>query len=272
MYSLTALQFNKKAFIILCAFCAALLLGGNAFASMPALVAGEYGTDTDNENNAHTGTPDGDMDALVGSEMAKHPIEFNIIIPNVDPSNRGATLRMDVYDVDSDWPGSEGPETDTVYVNGVYVGTLNGRSDTWGVNIFDIPIGTLKTGKNLVEIHIGGPVGFFWVQVDWGIIKLVGAGSVQISKAWFAPITVTRGNYINAFAEISDPSYKVAKVEVFSGTTYLFDLTDGDGDSTWSGQYMVPAAWTAGWKGTLKIVAKNATGAIIAKWPGIQVK
>jgi len=279
---------RKKILLILSALSVVFLITGSAFAgddnpsvdgepltinAMPVLGLGEYGTKADNENNANTGMADGDMNFLISNNDPAHPIEFNINVPVANAPIRSGTLRMDVYDVDTDNAGD--PEIDNVYVNGIYAGTLNGSNNTWGVNIFDIPIGGLKQGKNLVQIYVdqGNPMRpHYSVQVNWGIIKLAPATGIQFSKAWFTPIAVTRENYINAFAEISDPSNKVTKVEVYDGTTYLFDLTDPDGDSTWSGQYQIPAGWTAGYKGSLRIVAKNASGTVVARWPGITVK
>lgn len=236
--------------------------------AMPVLETLEYGTDLDNEDNSLTGTADNDMDVYLYNEYSVHPIEFNINIP-VEPSGRAATLRMDVYDVDTNTtPGN--PEVDEVYVNGVKVGILNGSSDTWGVNIFDIPIGTLKKGNNLVQIYVDVNNTSWWaVQIDWGIIKLSGASSVRITKAWIAPTIAARGNYINVFAEVSG---KPAKVEVYLGATYLFDLTDPDGDQTWSGQYLIPLTWTAGYKQNIRIVAKNATGKVVSRWPGVTIQ
>jgi hypothetical protein len=235
--------------------------------AMPALGTGEYGTDIDNENNARTGTADGDMDTYLYRSNSQSPIEFNINIPVANAATRSATLRMDVYDVDA----SSG-EVDEVFVNGTYVGTLNGSDGQWGVNIFNIPIGVLKQGKNLVKVNIDKNNASWAVKVDWGIIKLASATGAQISKAWFTPVTVSRGNYINAFAEISDPGNKVAKVQVYYRTNYLFALTDPDGNSTWSGQFKIPSGWSAAYKQELRIVAKDANGNVLSKWPGIVVK
>jgi hypothetical protein len=235
--------------------------------AMPALATGEYGTDTDNQNNAHTGTADGDMDVYLFRSDSKSPIEFNIYIPAASAPISSATLRMDVYDVDA----SAG-EVDEVFVNGTYVGKLNGSDEKWGVNIFNIPIGVLKKGNNLVKINIDKNNAGWAVKVDWGIIKLASASGAQVSKAWFTPINTAQGSYINAFAEVSDPSNKVVKVQVYNGSTYLFALTDPDGDSTWSGQYKIPSAWTNGYKQDLRIIAKDADGNVLSRWPGIVVK
>jgi hypothetical protein len=292
MHKVTKSTYSKRIFVVLSVLCAIFLVCGMAYAefgngddrslagqsvmrtAMPPLVAGEYGTDKDNENNALTGVADGDMDYYMFNDDSKHPIEFNIFINNINPSARSATLRMNVYDVDTNTtPGN--PEIDRVYVNGKYIGTLNGANNAWGVNIFNLPIGTLKQGKNLVKIMVDqGNIGKGWwaVTIDWAIIKVSSSTTTEISRAWFAPVTVTRGTYINAFAEVSNPTKAVTKVQVYMGTTLLFTLTDPDKDNTWSGQYKIPTTWLAGWKGNLTIVAKNASNVILARWPGLSVK
>lgn len=236
--------------------------------SMPPLATGEYGTDLDNENNAGSGYADGDMDVYLFNDDANTPIEFNIPI-SVDASNSAATLRMDVYDVDT-FTEASNPEIDEVYLNGVFLGVLNGESGEWGVNIFDIPVGTLKQGNNRVQIRVDvGNAGHYWaVEIDYGVIQLTGAlNTMVITKAWFTPVSVPRGNYINAFAEVSG---NPVTVQAYYGTAYLMELTDPDGDNTWSGQFLVPATAKTGWKGTLRFEARDAAGKL-ALWPGIEV-
>lgn len=233
--------------------------------AMPPLEPREYGRDTDNENNDGTGTPDWDMDTCVFNDYSNHPIEFNIIIPNTvtNPQDRAATLRMNIWDVDLP------DEIDEVFLNGVYLGTLTGANNTWGINIFNIPIGTLKNGKNLVQIKVDrNYVGYWCVEVDWGIIKLSSATEVNITRAWITPNSVKLDGWINVFAEISGMP---AKVEVYNGTTYLFDLSDPDGDNIWSGQYQIPNTWTTGYKRDIRILAKNSLGKVLSRWPGLTV-
>lgn len=232
---------------------------------MPPLGPGEYGTDEDNEDNALSGNPDFDMDVYLFNTDSITPIEFNINIP-VDPAGSGGTLRMDVYDVDTP------DEVDEVYVNGVHVGTLNGTSDTWGVNIFTIPPGVLVLGNNLVHIDVDvNNVGNWAVEIDWGIISDVTStpGGVTINRGWIAPVKANPGDFVNLFAEVSgSPSV----VTAFYGANWIADLSDPDGDGTWSGTWQVPATYLPGkWYWAVRMVAASATGEI-AKWPGLLVE
>ena len=54
-----------------------LAVAGPVFAGATAY------TDTDNEDNAGNGVPDGDMDVTVGRNNPLHPIEFNINVAAV---------------------------------------------------------------------------------------------------------------------------------------------------------------------------------------------
>ena len=120
--------------------------------------AGQYFTTTlDNENNYHTGTPDGDMDYSVCQGDYIAPIEFNIL---VDRTAAGAgVLTIRAYDVDSP------SQADQVRVNGVYVGDLVGADGQWSETVFTVPEGTIVHDANLVEINIGSG---WCVTVDWG--------------------------------------------------------------------------------------------------------
>lgn len=234
---------------------------------MPSLGAGEFGTDIDNQNNAGTNIADGDMDSYVYNTNTNHPIEYDIIIPSTqNPAIRSAILRMDVYDVDAN---ATDPEVDKVFVNNTYVGTLTGNDSIWGVNYFNIPVGTLKAGRNHVRINVDTThTSAYWaVQIDWGIIKF--SATTAISRAWISPVVQQRGGYINVFAEIGGVP---ASVKVYSGSTYLFDLKDSDGDHIWSAAYQIPTSWTVGYKSNIFIKAFNSTGTVISTWPGMTVK
>lgn len=202
---------------------------------MPVLKRGEYGTDIDNENNANTHTPDGDMDAYLFNTAANAPIEYNIVLP-AGSAGKAATLRMDVFDVDA-----AAGEADIVYVNGVRVGVLNGSDSAWGVNIFAIPPGVLVDGRNLVRIDIDtrNPGRAIWaVMVDWGIISLPTSTTPGITRCWVTPARQTRGDYVNFFAETTG-SLDTVSVTVAGRT---LPLTDPDRDGVWSGQWQIPAA------------------------------
>jgi len=226
--------------------------------AMPALSPGEFGTDIDNEDNSLSGNPDGDMDTYLFNTNSIHPVEFNIVIPS-NPGSAGATLRMDVYDIDSP------AEVDEVYLNGVYLGTLNGTSNTWGVNIFTIPSGTMVQGNNLVEIKIDiNNSGSWAATIDWGIISGL-QSSLAITRAWVSPVVVTAGQPVNFFAEVSGDA---TSVEVHYGGL-LTTLTDPDEDGVWSGSYTIPGTVPTGFYWLLKMRATDGT--INAFWPGLGV-
>jgi hypothetical protein len=230
--------------------------------AMPVLTAYEYGTDHDNQNNTGTGVPDGDMDTYLFNTSSKHPVEFDIYIPPAQsPAAKGATLRMDVYDIDAP------DEVDTVYVNGKLVGALTGSNNTWGINYFNIPFGYLKGGKNRVTVYVDKKhTGYWATTINWGIIKL--QNGIVINTGWITPPIQKKPGFINLFATISGTP---TKVKAFLGSQFLCELKDSDGDHTWSGQYYVPATWAAGWKPNIYIKAYNASGAVVSMWPGVVI-
>jgi len=227
------------------------------FESMPVLGAGEYGTDIDNENNAGTGVADGDMDIYIFNSNTKHPVEFNIKVP-IDPSGQVATLRMDVYDIDT--PG----EVDKVYLNGTLLGTLNGSNGTWGVNIFTIPPNVVVQGKNLVKIVVDVNNGGWATTIDWGIIKL--QNLLAIPRGWVAPVVTKAGKPVNFFAEVSG---KPTSVKAYYGGLFLVKMTDPDKDGIYSGSYTIPRGVSAGYYKDLTYEATD--GVKTVKWPGITI-
>lgn len=204
--------------------------------AMPPLNPGEYGTHVDNENNANTHSPDYDMSTYLYNTDAITPIEFNIDMPAGSAGKTGE-LRMDVYDIDA-----KDGEVDKVYFNNFYVGTLNGTTDTWGVNYFTIPPGIMVDGPNLVRVDIDtkNPGKGVWaVTVDWGIIKTAASSStIDISRCWVAPPRQKFLNYVNFWAELNNP--------VDSVITYIagraIPMTEVSGNMVWSAEWQIPKA------------------------------
>jgi hypothetical protein len=143
-------------------------LRGIAFAVLMVTLSGgaaaqaTYYTNSDNENNAHTGVADNDMDVSLGNANGIHPIEFNINVAAVPTSSAVLTIRA--LDVDE-----EQGEVDEVRVNGHYVGRLTGANNVWSVTAFDIDPAFLVVGNNLVQVNVdtsGDPTA--WVTtIDW---------------------------------------------------------------------------------------------------------
>jgi len=183
-----------------------------------------YITTQDNENNAHTGTPDDDMYPPVQCIFRDHslqPIEFNIVVPSL-PSFTTAQLSLYVWDVDEqgdpDLPGC--PERDPVYFNGHYVGYLTGANDVWSTSVFALTPSWVTQGDNLVEVHIdtlncdyqGNPA--WCTGVDWGQLVLGGGGGTAYIRSWAPDRTCyPPGATVNVFVEV-DTSLAEQEVRV----------------------------------------------------------
>jgi len=114
-----------------------------------------YTTVEDNEDNARTGLPDGDMGSwrlCVHRNDAAHPIEFNIDVPSIPPGFSAAWLSLTTWDVDEQDPC---PERDAVYFNGESVGYLTGAHGTFSTSgPYRIDPSWVQEGHNLVEIQV----------------------------------------------------------------------------------------------------------------------
>ena len=129
----------------------------------------------DNEDNAHTGTADGDINHAMSNSWSNAPIELSFTLDELP--TQSAYLAIKAYDVDEDYG-----ETDYVYLNddiflpmdcknqwyesynAETIGYLSGTNNTWNTTILEIPLQKLKKGKNVISITIAGG----WVvKVDW---------------------------------------------------------------------------------------------------------
>lgn len=117
-----------------------------------------YTTTVDNEDNALTGSPDGDMDTSVCSYYSIAPIEFNIFVDRV-PAPAGNALTVRAHNVNSAWYNHP------VRLNGVLLGNLAGGGYEWSETVFSVPSGVAVPGRNLVQIGIDPNQ---CITVDWG--------------------------------------------------------------------------------------------------------
>lgn len=127
---------------------------------------------TDNENNAHTGASDGDIDVTMSRSKGTHPIELSFTLNELP--TQSAYLAVKAYDVDED-----SGETDYVYLNDdIYqtkdtIGYLSGTNNTWNTSVLEIPLEKLQKGKNVISITVASG----WVvNVDWMQLILDGGG------------------------------------------------------------------------------------------------
>lgn len=119
------------------------------------------------------------------SSLSDGSIDFTI---NIDQaiSQPTAYLTLSTYDVDNPAaPGScsGGSEIDKVYLNGHYLGTLTGASDTWSINSFSFPTTYLTApGSNAIKVDVDTTVTGCWcVKVDYGTISLSGTYQSGVS-------------------------------------------------------------------------------------------
>ncbi|MCU0305976.1 MAG: hypothetical protein MUC56_18125 [Thermoanaerobaculales bacterium] len=112
---------------------------------------GTYVVTSDNDNNAYSGSPDGDWGYCLYNDDPKHPIEFHFDVS--ESSISSAQLLLLCHDVDQNTtPGN--PEIDKVYVNGSYLGNLTGANDEDSTTIFTVPSASVGPGRNRVRIDV----------------------------------------------------------------------------------------------------------------------
>ena len=147
---------QRSVAVVLAALMMSMLVGGPVFAKPlaidpppepPTAVQGLYVTTEDNEDNAGTGSPDGDMGGTdpvyVCADDAEAPIEFNIVV-DADVCSGGELALM---------AGSVESLDHQVSLNGRPVGNLV-EIDVWSETVLEVPEASLRQGKNLVQVDI----------------------------------------------------------------------------------------------------------------------
>jgi hypothetical protein len=143
---------------------------------------GTYVLTADNDNNAYTGSPDGDWGYCLYNNDPKHPIEFSFDVN--ESSITSAQLLLLCHDVDQyTEPGN--PEIDRVSVNNSYIGDLTGANDEDSTTIFTVPAGSLTTGRNRVRIDVnqnpGAPPDEWCVEIKQAQLLINGGCSGRAS-------------------------------------------------------------------------------------------
>jgi uncharacterized repeat protein (TIGR01451 family) len=172
----------------------AMVIGAVPWVAPRAALAGStYFTTTDNENNAGTGTADGDLDLYFDNSDSRHPIEFNINVTTAPGGSVPTYLAIRAEDVDE-----ESGEIDYVYLNDPTrtsaIGHLSGANNVWSTTLLDVT-GAVNAGDNRVDITIADN---WMLEVDWGQIIIDGGGeeqgsitSLSASGSDWSTITVT---------------------------------------------------------------------------------
>jgi hypothetical protein len=128
----------------------------------PGAVEGLYVTTEDNEDNKHTGNPDGDMSYTVPMyvcpEDENAPIEFNIVVDAEVCSGGELSLMAGAVE-------SLGHE---VSLNGHPLGTLK-EIDVWSETVFEVPESALHKGKNRVRVDLAADD---CILIVWGTLAV----------------------------------------------------------------------------------------------------
>ncbi len=130
----------------------------------------------DNDNNAHTGVSDGDIDYNISATKANYPVEISFDLDALPTES--AYIAIKAYDVDE-----EAGEKDYVFINDApmapgtgtnSIGCLSGNNNTWNTTVLQIPLSKLKLGKNYISISITRG---WWTTVDWAQLILDGGSA-----------------------------------------------------------------------------------------------
>jgi LPXTG-site transpeptidase (sortase) family protein len=136
-------------------------------------------------------------------------IEFDIDVTGSLPT-ASAYLTLNAYDVDE-----ESGEVDHVWINGNFLGALNGNNDTWNTTIFNVPIGLVVSGLNTIRVQV--TTTGWCVEIDWGQL-LVDGGAAEA-----ADITSLRIDSYNIVGGTVDVVVSTT-VEGFVGGTYRLEI------------------------------------------------
>jgi hypothetical protein len=184
-----------------------------------------YLVDTDNEDNAGSGSPDHDMGSLqspscIYNDDPKHPIEFNINVSGALPTTSAALL-IEAWDVDE----SSG-EVDEVYFNGTLVGTLTGADNQFSTTVLTIPLADVVAGDNLVQVQVDVNNVHDWcvgipraqLIIDGGAAATVACRYIETDKAIYdfgetVEVTVEVDEVV-AVARAASPTAEDIRLEV----------------------------------------------------------
>ena len=188
----------------------------------------------DNEDGAHTGTPDGDIDKMLRNGWGfltpptrLLPFEVSFTIPEDYMPTQSAYVAIKAYDVDE-----ESGERDYVYINDdVYdpreltdsdgnayadshIGFLSGENNRWSTTILQIPLEKLQPGKNVVSVSLAEGCE---VKIDWMQLILDG-GTPDMSLQSFQ---LTLGVPVDGKSSVQVPA--TATVGQTGNTTYKIE-------------------------------------------------
>jgi hypothetical protein len=142
-------------------------------------------------------------------------IDFPIEVDLRGSSIESAKLILRVWDVDALGTSTVAPEVDNVYVNGVYVGRLDGADGQWSINTFPLDTGLVQNGTNQIHIEIDVLTKQSWaVKCDYGELILEVSEGPTIKEIKYSPtIPVTDKETIFTVTVNEVPGYEITGYE-----------------------------------------------------------
>lgn len=204
-----------------------------------------YVLEADNENNAGTGTADGDFGlsatSCIYNDDPLHPIEFNIFVTGALPTT-SAVLFLEMFDVDF-----ASGERDEVYVNNTLVGVATGANGQWSSPSFTIPSGVLVAGKNTVRVQVdvlNPPPNSDWcttirraqLVIDGGAAATASCRAITTSAQNYlpgatVPVTVEADTSLTSQSLRFEVNIKNASSQIINGTTGTFTVNGTANDA-----------------------------------------
>jgi hypothetical protein len=145
-------------------------------------------------------------DVNSGCSYADHHITINIPVEPDEISDTKITMTNQDVDYNDPQGCQGGPEVDYLYINGNFVGQLQGANDSWSTNIFTFPASYLKKGDNLIFVDTDATNTNCWC-VGVGYVEISGKVGFRVTSytpedgqenvLWDAPgISVTFSNEV----------------------------------------------------------------------------
>ncbi len=197
--------FSFSAFLILTLILGAYQYAGcqdTATEGSPILYNMDSGESPERQTLKESGDTVWRKDVNSGCSYVDHNITINIPVEPDEISDAKITMtNEDVDYIDPDEVCRGGPEVDYLYINGNFIGRLEGANNSWSTNIFSFPSSYLKKGDNLIFVDTDATNTDCWC-VGVGYVEISGKVGFRVASTtpedgqenvpWDAPgITVT---------------------------------------------------------------------------------
>jgi len=199
-------------FIAVLLTCCLVLSGGMSLAqdercsSEPSANTLDNGSGLEQQRLSESGDTVWRKDVNSGCSFSDHNITVNIPVEPDEISDAKITMTNEDVDYNDPQSCSGGPEVDYLYINGHFIGQLQGANNSWSTNIFDFPSSYLVKGDNAIFVDTDSTGTGCWC-VGVGYVDISGKVGFRVTSytpedgqenvLWNAPgITVTFSNEV----------------------------------------------------------------------------